>query len=102
MKKGFTIFLFVCVARFVAAQPMEPPMPLSPITTFREWLKQSPEERKIALARRSEQSRRVIEQKLDEYNALAPAERNRRLDATELQWYVTHLLKMPKANGNWL
>jgi len=97
MKKALTILIFLCLSGVAPAQPIEPPMPPSPIATFREWLKQSPEERKIALARRSEPSRKLIEQKLEEYNSLPPAERNRRLDATELQWYVTRLLKMPKA-----
>src|ERR1051326_6681224 len=97
MKNHLVILVLLFVTRFVVAQQVEPPMPPWPIATFRSWLDQSPEERKVALAKRSEQNRRVIEQKLKEYSALSPADRKRRLDATELQWYVANLLKMPKA-----
>jgi hypothetical protein len=96
--KSFAIILLLCFAvNLAAAETIQPPMPPSPIAEFRGWLKQSPEDRQLALAKRSDQSRRLIKQKLDEYSALSEAERERRLNATELQWYVTHLLKMPKA-----
>jgi hypothetical protein len=98
MKRAFTILAIVCVARFAGAQPVEPPLPPSPIAAFREWLKQSPEQRTVALAKRSEQSRKAIEGKLRDYSALSPEERERRLNATELQWYVTQLLQLPKQN----
>jgi len=43
------------------------------------------------LAARSPRSRQAIEDKIREYKTLAPEERERRLTATELQWYVTYL-----------
>jgi hypothetical protein len=85
-----------------AAQPMEPPMPPSPIAQFRAWLTNSPEALKVALARRSDESRQAIEKKIEEYKTLSPEERERRLTATELQWYVSFLINLPKeqrANG---
>jgi hypothetical protein len=97
MKRIFIFLILICASRVLPAQPVEPPLPPSPIATFREWLRQSPEERKVALAKRSDQSRKVIEQKLRDYSAMTPEERDRRLNATELQWYVTRLLKMQKA-----
>lgn len=96
MKATAFLFLFVLALTARPAEPLEPPMPPSPIAEFRKWL-ESPEERKIALARRSEASRQALQNKIAEYTALAPAERERRLKATEVQWYVSRLLKIPKA-----
>jgi hypothetical protein len=97
MKTRALIFLFVSLATLVIAQQVEPPMPPSPISEFRGWLAQSPSERKVALAKRPAKSRLILEQKIEEYSALPAAERQRRLAATELQWYLKPLLNMPKA-----
>lgn len=93
MKAGAVILVFVCIHVF-AADPVEPPMPPSPIAEFRGWLKQSPEQRKIALARRSPKSREMLERKIVEYSGLPADERERRLSASEMQWYLKRLIPM--------
>src|SRR3954469_21334365 len=94
MKVFSAIFIFALALDAAAAALMEPPMPPSPIAEFRAWLTNSPDVRKVALARRSPESRRKLEQKIEEYSALAPADRERRLTATELQWYVSQLVRI--------
>lgn len=69
-----------------------PPMP-TPIAEFRTWLTNSPADRKMALARRSETARKAIEAKLEEYSGLTEAERERRLGALELRWYLRPLMQ---------
>jgi len=88
-----TLFLDACTA---LAQPMEPPMPPSPIAQFRALLTNSPEALQVALEARSPRSRQAIEEKLREYKSLTPEERERRLTATELQWYVTSMAPLSK------
>lgn len=83
------LFLFCAVAAFAA----EPPLPPSPIAEFRGWLN-SPEQRKIALAKRSPETRAAIQKKIDAYLAMPPSEREMKLTATEFQWYLKPLLKM--------
>jgi hypothetical protein len=99
MKAHSVILLVVFAVNLAAAEPMEPPMPPSPIAEFRRWL-QSPEERKVALAKRSPEKRQQLENKINEYIALPAVERERRLSATELQWYVTHIIHLPKNKRN--
>jgi hypothetical protein len=97
MKIVCAYFIFVATAVTFAAEPIEPPMPPSPIAEFRGWLKKSPQERKVALARRSEKSRATLESKLQEYSKMPEAERERRLGALELRWYLRQLLMMTPA-----
>jgi hypothetical protein len=96
MKARSVIMLVMFAVNLTAAEPMEPPMPPSPIAEFRRWL-ESPEERKVALAKRSPEKRQQLENKINEYIALQPIERERRLSATELQWYVTQIISLPKS-----
>jgi hypothetical protein len=91
--KTWPVFLFLISVLSLAAA--EPPMPPSPIAEFRTWLKSSSAERQVALAKRSPGSRAKIEEKITEYMALPPAERELKLSATEFQWYLKPLLKMP-------
>jgi hypothetical protein len=58
----------------------------------------SPVERNKLLADRSPESRARIMDKVREYLALDPNERELRLGATELRWYLTPLLQMPSTN----
>ena len=90
--KTWPVILFLLSALSLAAA--EPPLPPSPIAEFRTWLKSSPQERQVALATRSPGSRARIEQKIAEYMALPPVERELKLSATEFQWYLKPLLKM--------
>ena len=78
--------------------PPRPPPASSPVDLFRQLLAQSPPERADSLADRPPQIRRRILAKLSEYEALAPDERELRLRATELRWYLLPLLREPPTN----
>jgi hypothetical protein len=81
-----------------AATGTLPPAPPSPVAFFRVLLELDEEERARALASRSEAQRESIESKLVEYAALAPRDRERRLQATELRWYLRPLLEVPTSS----
>jgi hypothetical protein len=74
-----------------------PPMPKlpSPVNFFRQLLAMSPVERLAALTNRPPEARAKILTKVREYQALGPDERELRLRATELRWYLTPLLRVP-------
>ena len=72
-----------------------PPPPVSPVAFFRQLLALAPEERTRSLTNRSPELRARILAKVDEYLALPPEERELRLQATELRWYLTPLLRLP-------
>jgi len=75
-----------------------PPMPRPEVTYFRELLDLGPAELDGALAAIPEPGRDKLRSKLQEYAALAPDEREARLRATELQWYLTPLMRTPPTN----
>jgi hypothetical protein len=77
-----------------------PPLPteLSPVGVFRKLLVMSPAEREELLATRPPETRTRILVKVQEYETLDPDERELRLRATELRWYVMPMLKMPQAD----
>ncbi len=77
-----------------------PPVPQvkSPVESFRELLVLSPEERKAAMADRPPETQRQILAKVREYLSLKPDERELRLRATELHWYLLPLLSTPATN----
>ena len=77
-----------------------PPLPvgLSPVNFFRQLLMMTPPERNKALAGRTPESRARIMAKVHEYLALEPNERELRLRATELRWYLTPLLRTPQGD----
>ena len=78
----------------------KPPAPLltSPVDDFRELLDLTPEERKEAVALRPPEIQKRILAKVREYLSLKPDERELRLRATELRWYVVPLLNTPATN----
>ncbi|MCX6895643.1 MAG: hypothetical protein NTZ16_09140, partial [Verrucomicrobia bacterium] len=80
--------------------PVPPPMPgaQSPVDIFRKLLAQSPAEQKQFLADRSPETQRRILAKLREYESLKPDQRELRLRATELRWYLLPLLNAPATN----
>jgi hypothetical protein len=83
----------------VLAQPPElPPLPKSPIASFRSLLTLSPEALDTELADKSEGQRKLLRAKLQEYQALDPEQREARLKATELRWYLRPLLEMAPTN----
>jgi hypothetical protein len=77
-----------------------PPLPStkSPVETFRELLDMSPAERRQALASRSPETQRLILAKVRDYESLKPDQRELRLQATELSWYLVPLLSSPPTN----
>ncbi len=75
-----------------------PPSPPSPVTYFRQLLAMTSKERADSLTNRAPEARSRILDKVREYQALAPDERELRLRATELRWYLTPLFKIAPAD----
>jgi len=78
-----------------------PPPPLvakSPVDFFRELLALNAAERKQLLAARPPEIRKRILAKVGEYESLPPDERELRLRATELRWFLWPLMQMPATN----
>lgn len=72
--------------------------PRSPVALFRQLLAMTPEERELFLTNRPPQVREAILAKVSEYEALDPDERELRLRATELRWYLLPLMRDPSSN----
>ena len=84
-------------ARITPSLPTPPP-PLpsrTPVDYFRQILDMTSEEREKSLASRSEPSRAFLQVKLKEFQALAPAPREARLQTLQLRWLVLPLMKVP-------
>jgi hypothetical protein len=75
-----------------------PPAPQSPVEYFRKLLAMTPPERADYLTNRPPEVRERIVTKVGEYLALAPDERELRLRATELRWYLTPLFRTAPDN----
>src|SRR5688572_11839925 len=78
-----------------------PPLPFagkSPVEFFRELLAMTPTERRDALTNRSPENRKLIFAKIRAYESLKPDQRELRLQATELRWYLLPLLNLPATN----
>jgi hypothetical protein len=77
-----------------------PPMPYlkSPVDLFRELLAMTPAERENYLTNRPPGICNRIRAKVREYEALDPNERELRLRATELRWYLLPLLHESPTN----
>jgi hypothetical protein len=78
--------------------PPMPPKLQPPVQFFRELLSLSPGERFNALTNRTPEARARIMAKVQEYLNLAPDEREVRLRATELRWYLTPLFRLAPAD----
>jgi hypothetical protein len=85
-------------------RPDGPPHPAaqSPVEYFRELLALPPAGRDKALAEKTGWRRRTLEVKLQEYDELSPSERELRLRATELRWYLLPLMQLSPAEREWL
>src|ERR1700733_10028229 len=70
----------------------------SPVDFFRQLLAMTPDERDDFLTRRPPEIRARILGKVGEYEALNPDERELRLRATELRWYLMPLLRESSMN----
>jgi hypothetical protein len=96
------LVMLVVTGAVVPAQPSTTPPPLpplrSPVDTFRELLGMTAEQRKSALAARPAEIRQRLLAKLREYQALQPEERELRLRATELRWWLLPLMRQPATN----
>jgi hypothetical protein len=76
--------------------PLPPVLQLpSPVGFFRQLLAMAPSERANSLTNRPPEARARILAKVREYQLLGPDERELRLRATELRWYLTPLLRVP-------
>jgi hypothetical protein len=78
--------------------PSSPPEP-SPVALFRNLLAMSPKERLDFLTNRPPPLRVRILAKVHEYEIMDPDERELRLRATELRWYLMPLLQMAPTNA---
>ncbi len=73
--------------------PMPPMLPVKPpVEFFRELLAMTPAEQENYLTNRPPEIRSRLLAKIHEYQALDPNEREMRLRATELRWYLLPLL----------
>jgi hypothetical protein len=70
----------------------------SPVDFFRQLLLMTPDERDVFLTNRPPEIRARILAKVAEYEALDPNERELRLRATELRWYLLPLLHESPTN----
>ncbi len=70
----------------------------SPVQQFRELLAMSVPERRQALSNRPPEVARQIMAKVREYESLKPADRELRLSATELRWYLLPLMTEARTN----
>lgn len=80
--------------------PPVPPVPTmkSPVDSFRTLLVMPAADRKAHLATRTAEVQQKIVDKIREYQALTPEERELRLKATELRWYLKPLMSSPATN----
>ena len=81
------------------AQPAPlPPLPTSPVSTFRMLLATNEAGRNQWLALYKPAQRQYLESKVAEFAALNSEERNARLQALQLRWYLPQLMKMSPAD----
>jgi len=79
--------------------PMPPVSPVKPpVEFFRELLAMTPAEQENYLTNRPPEIRSRLLAKIHEYQALDPTEREMRLRATELRWYLPPLLHESPTN----
>ena len=75
-----------------------PPVSKPPVEFFHELLAMTVAERNQALSNRTPEDRKLILAKVREYKAIPPDQRELRLQATELSWYLTRLMRLPGTN----
>jgi hypothetical protein len=105
---GMTLLaVVVALGKVGAAEPnravLSPPVPpvvslRSPVDSFRVLLLLPASERRANLASRTPEVQQRLIEKIREYQALPPDERELRLKATELQWYLKPLMVIPATN----
>jgi len=77
-----------------ATSPPFPPLLPSPVEIFRVLLATNKAGREAVLASKSPYYRQVVETKMREYEAMPSGERESRLQALQLRWYVLPMMKM--------
>jgi hypothetical protein len=90
----------------VHAIPVPPPIttksgitvPKSPVAKLRQLLAMNRQEQEEFLADKSEAEKLEIIAKIEEYKALPPDERELKLKATELRWYLRSFITTPQTN----
>jgi hypothetical protein len=77
-----------------------PPVPMmkSPVDIFRDLLAKTPLERRQSLSNRPPEVQKRLLAKVREYESLKPNDRELRLRATELQWYLQPLMSLAPAD----
>src|ERR1041384_618145 len=75
-----------------------PPLTVSPVQTFRMLLATNEIGRAQWLARKNPEQRQHLANKIQEYEAMPAAEREERLQALQLRWYLPLLMKMKAAD----
>lgn len=93
MRYGFQVcvlLLTVVLAR--AAEPVDGKSERNPVAVFRNLLLMQTDARTRELAAKPARLREVLTTRLREYDTLTPAEREARLRATELRFYLNPLL----------
>jgi hypothetical protein len=90
----------VCGSAATNQPSATPPLPVwhSPVESFRRLLVMPNAERKEYLESRNTDFRNRIVEKIREYQKLTPEERELKLKATELRWYIEPLLKVSPTN----
>src|SRR5438094_235453 len=87
---------FTAMAGPATTNPVVPPpmpSPHSPVDSFRQLLAMPPRDREHYLSDKPPEIRARLLDKVKEYQALGPDERELRLRATELRWYLLPLLR---------
>jgi hypothetical protein len=85
------------VSNFAALHPPTPPPRQPPVVFFRQLLAMTPTERNNSLTNRTPETKALILAKVREYQSLGADERELRLRATELRWWLTPLLRLNQA-----
>lgn len=78
-----------------SAQVEPPPLPktISPVAYFRELLVMSPAERAVEMSKRPAQQRAALNSKIEQYASMTPEDRELRLRATELRFFLLPLMR---------
>lgn len=75
-----------------------PPVPPTPVDTFRKVLAMSQPEREKFLATLKPENREIVKFKLDEYQGMPAEQREQRLRALQARVWVRQLIKVPATN----
>lgn len=97
-------FAFVLGANFVAGQPAPdvrtapmPPLSPSPIDLFRRLLATNVTGRDQFMSGKSAAMRQYLESRIHEFEVMPADERNAKLQALELRWYMPRVMKLKPA-----